>query len=797
MTLSNPRITDQFGNTTNGPVNAGKQIQVVANLTNNQLTSQPFTYLVQINDQNGVTVSLSWISGTLTGHSSLNPAQSWTPTSSGTYTAQIFVFQSINNPVELSPPLAVSTKVMGGGSSNYNTTSVSLAGHLNHPIPGENVTLMIFSPLSNPVQVSQAVPDNNGDFTTAVEAGGPLFNIAGAYNVKIVFGGITQNNLSFYCNSVSPINCSSNSSGTPVNASDTIPHRQIINGSIIAFPKVIHYYDDGTKFYTDPRPYDDYGSPIPTRFLEGTPVPKNKLIPPQSLLCNALGQDSTMYAQNVVHQEGGSWNQISPTTAGQDGAGYSINWTMPTGTATGLSPQIFFNPVNFFYNDGSIDKFFQVDFGLTQNLLSGWFYTVLDEPNDQNQDTNQFNKFPVQQGTSYRVDAWLETGPNAYPPAYVVKITYYNTTANQLQAVQLKPKAINFTINSRYIQNFQSFNDQYLTWTTNDVTVNGDKYMEPFVGVFIDTGNSSSNLIGYDSAKINGFSPVHKPRSSSQWSTVKMLEASGTGNEIDDSKICASSPRITRADIEPHYPSLKINTPSIFTVTVTDDDFGPKTSPAGKVNLTSTATGIFNPNQCRWDTSSSVGTSNTCTVTYTPTSEAPAKITAMYNDQPGNEVHGTSSDITESSIPILRTTQTVIEPHTPNLSKGNPTTFKVTVTDDDIDPKTAPVGTVTLSSSGVGNFNPTQCNLDVSSSVDNSNTCNVTYTPSSTDSTIITANYTDNPASQVHYTSSVKTEAVILVPEFGSVSIVILLISFISIIVIAKIKMKSLSLFEN
>jgi len=108
---SNPRIVDSFGNAINGTVKSGQQIQVTADLTNGQDRDQPFAYLVQIQDANGVTVSLSWITGTLTSGQSLNPAQSWTPSASGTYTAQIFVWQSIDNPNALSPPLSTTITV--------------------------------------------------------------------------------------------------------------------------------------------------------------------------------------------------------------------------------------------------------------------------------------------------------------------------------------------------------------------------------------------------------------------------------------------------------------------------------------------------------------------------------------------------------------------------------------------------------------------------------------------------------------------------------------------------------------
>jgi hypothetical protein len=101
---SNPRITDLLGNTIS-TVKANQQILIEADLTNTQQKDQPFAYLIQVEDSNGITLSLSWITGTLTGGQFLNLAESWLPPSPGRYTAQIFVWQSISEPNALSPPL--------------------------------------------------------------------------------------------------------------------------------------------------------------------------------------------------------------------------------------------------------------------------------------------------------------------------------------------------------------------------------------------------------------------------------------------------------------------------------------------------------------------------------------------------------------------------------------------------------------------------------------------------------------------------------------------------------------------
>jgi hypothetical protein len=108
---TNPRIVDAFGNELD-EVNVDQQVQITADLANGQDRDQSFAYLVQIQDEDGVTVSLSWITGSLAPGQSLNPAQSWTPTSPGTYNVQIFVWESVDNPDALSPPVSTTVTVV-------------------------------------------------------------------------------------------------------------------------------------------------------------------------------------------------------------------------------------------------------------------------------------------------------------------------------------------------------------------------------------------------------------------------------------------------------------------------------------------------------------------------------------------------------------------------------------------------------------------------------------------------------------------------------------------------------------
>jgi hypothetical protein len=92
-------------------VEVGKQIQIAADLQNNQDIEQRFAYIVQIQDENGVTVSLAWLTGELRPAQTFSPAISWIPGKAGTYEATIFVWEGIDNPSALSPTLLLKINV--------------------------------------------------------------------------------------------------------------------------------------------------------------------------------------------------------------------------------------------------------------------------------------------------------------------------------------------------------------------------------------------------------------------------------------------------------------------------------------------------------------------------------------------------------------------------------------------------------------------------------------------------------------------------------------------------------------
>jgi hypothetical protein len=108
---ANARVVDSFGNSLS-EVSVDQQVQIEADLVNGQDKDQSFAYLVQVQDANGVTVSLAWITGQLAAGQSFSPALSWIPSSSGTYEATVFVWESVDNPTALSDTVSASIRVV-------------------------------------------------------------------------------------------------------------------------------------------------------------------------------------------------------------------------------------------------------------------------------------------------------------------------------------------------------------------------------------------------------------------------------------------------------------------------------------------------------------------------------------------------------------------------------------------------------------------------------------------------------------------------------------------------------------
>ena len=102
VSISNPRLENAFGVEISDNINVNQQIQISADVTNNQGKSQTFVYIVQVKDKWGLVVSLGWISGPLAPTQKLSPSLSWTPETEGEFTAEMFVWEGLINHKALS-----------------------------------------------------------------------------------------------------------------------------------------------------------------------------------------------------------------------------------------------------------------------------------------------------------------------------------------------------------------------------------------------------------------------------------------------------------------------------------------------------------------------------------------------------------------------------------------------------------------------------------------------------------------------------------------------------------------------
>lgn len=148
ISISNQIIIDK-NNEKIEEINEREFIQIGANLTNNQDKSQPFAFILQIQNEMGIAVHNSFTSGTLIARQSSKIFLPWIAQESGSYGAQLFVFKSIEEPEALTRPINLRinvkkrslTESASGESSKYSLTSgvdhiikiSSGSGNINNP----------------------------------------------------------------------------------------------------------------------------------------------------------------------------------------------------------------------------------------------------------------------------------------------------------------------------------------------------------------------------------------------------------------------------------------------------------------------------------------------------------------------------------------------------------------------------------------------------------------------------------------------------------------------------------------
>ena len=110
VTLSDVYLADRSGSPVQ-EIRAESSFQIVGTVHNNQNFEQPFVYIIQIKNQEDITMEISWIQGELSANQTLQVSQSWMPDSAGEYKVETYVWHSLADTLPLAPNLSMTVPV--------------------------------------------------------------------------------------------------------------------------------------------------------------------------------------------------------------------------------------------------------------------------------------------------------------------------------------------------------------------------------------------------------------------------------------------------------------------------------------------------------------------------------------------------------------------------------------------------------------------------------------------------------------------------------------------------------------
>ena len=92
--IIDPKLVTAFGLPLGNSINVDQQVQISADVINNQEKSQKIAYLVQVKNERDFVVSIGWVVGVeLNPHQKFDQSLSWVPKEAGKFTAEIFVWE--------------------------------------------------------------------------------------------------------------------------------------------------------------------------------------------------------------------------------------------------------------------------------------------------------------------------------------------------------------------------------------------------------------------------------------------------------------------------------------------------------------------------------------------------------------------------------------------------------------------------------------------------------------------------------------------------------------------------------
>lgn len=147
MILSDARLVDFYGNPEPSSISVNQMVLLTANVTNLQSQPQPFKFYVEVKDSSGH-LDTTWMTGTLNQGKTVSPALSWTPQTSGQYTAWILIMQPETNQIfAQSNPMTLD--VLDNGSQNTPTNITPVEQLMNREYQNPTAVGLVANGLVN------------------------------------------------------------------------------------------------------------------------------------------------------------------------------------------------------------------------------------------------------------------------------------------------------------------------------------------------------------------------------------------------------------------------------------------------------------------------------------------------------------------------------------------------------------------------------------------------------------------------------------------------------------------------
>jgi hypothetical protein len=108
--LTKFRVLDT-NNTKVRAITVGQQILLQSTAASNLTSAQPYAYIVHIKDEDGITVKLEWVDGSLSPNEPADLAIPWVPEEPGKYDVTIFIWKNFEDPSPFAEPIRTSVEV--------------------------------------------------------------------------------------------------------------------------------------------------------------------------------------------------------------------------------------------------------------------------------------------------------------------------------------------------------------------------------------------------------------------------------------------------------------------------------------------------------------------------------------------------------------------------------------------------------------------------------------------------------------------------------------------------------------